>query len=111
MTYILLYVDDIILIASSDTLCQSIITQLGSKFAMKDLYPLSYFLGVVVTRHAGGLFLSRRKYVQEIIECAGMTSCKPSATPVDSKLKLGAVSGFTIEDPHSTIALQVLFNI
>jgi hypothetical protein len=55
IAYILLYVDDIILITSSDDLRKSIMTLLASEFAMKDLGSLSYFLGIVVTRHAGGL--------------------------------------------------------
>jgi hypothetical protein len=50
--YILLYVDDIILTASSDTLRKSIMSKLSSEFAMKDLGPLSYFLGISVTRHS-----------------------------------------------------------
>ena len=62
MAYLLLYVDDIILTASSDKLHQSIISRLSSEFAMKDLGHLSYFLGIAVTRHAGGLFLSQKKY-------------------------------------------------
>ena len=77
-TYLLLYVDDIILTTSSDALRQSIMSTLASEFAMKDLGPLSYFLGIAVTRHAGCLFLSQRKYAEEIIEQAGMSACKPS---------------------------------
>ena len=61
MAYILLYVEDIILTASSDEFRQSIITLLSSEFAMKDLGQLSYFLGIAVTHHAGGLFLSQKK--------------------------------------------------
>jgi len=80
MAYILLYVDDIILTASFVALRKSIMLLLNSKFAMKDLGPLSYFLGIVVTQHAGDLFLSQKKYVEEIIECAGMSSCKPCPT-------------------------------
>ena len=41
MAYILPYVDDIILTASSDALRTSTMTLLGSEFAMKDLGPLS----------------------------------------------------------------------
>jgi len=54
MAYILLYVDDIILNAFSYELRQSIISLLSSKFVLKDLGPLSYFLGIAVTRHIGG---------------------------------------------------------
>jgi len=72
--YILLYVDDIILTASSDALRYSIMSKLSSEFAMKDLGPLSYFMGISVTKHTGGLFFSQRKYAEEIIERAGMSS-------------------------------------
>ena len=97
--YLLLYVDDIILTASSTALRQSIMTRLSSEFAMKDLGPLSYFLGIAVSRHAGGLFLSQRKYAEEIIERAGMSACKTAATPVDTKSKLSATCDTPCSDP------------
>ena len=99
MAYILLYVDDIILITSTHSLRKSIMSLLASEFAMKDLSPLSYFLGIVVSRHPGGIFLSQSTYASEIIERAGMTSCKSSATPVDTKQKLSTSSGTPYEDP------------
>lgn len=40
------YVDDIILVASTDALLQSLIVALSSEFAMKDLRQLNYFLGI-----------------------------------------------------------------
>ncbi|XP_048493940.1 uncharacterized mitochondrial protein AtMg00810-like [Beta vulgaris subsp. vulgaris] len=92
MAYLLLYVDDIILTASFATLRKSIMVLLGFEFAMKDLGPLSYFLGIVVTQHAGSLFLSQRKYAEEIIERAGMAAYKPSPTAVDTRQKLSATS-------------------
>ncbi|WOH09592.1 hypothetical protein DCAR_0729050 [Daucus carota subsp. sativus] len=72
---------------------------LSSEFAMKDLGPLNHFLGIAVTRHKGGLFLSQRKYAEKIVERAGMASCKPSATPVDTKSKISATSGTPVDDP------------
>ncbi|XP_057426215.1 uncharacterized mitochondrial protein AtMg00810-like [Lotus japonicus] len=98
VAYILLYVDDIILVASSHDLRQSFMALLASEFSMKDLGPLSYFLGIAVTRHAGGLFLSQSTYASEIIARAGMASCNPSATPVDTKQKLSSSSGTPCED-------------
>jgi hypothetical protein len=49
-SYILLYVDDIILTASTTSLLHSIINKLRSDFAVTDLGPLSHFLGIHVTR-------------------------------------------------------------
>jgi len=91
-TYIFLYVDDIIFTASSDALCNSIMSKLSVEFSMKDLGSLSYFLGISVTKHTGGLFLSQKKYAEEIVERVGMSSCKSSPTPVDTKTKLSASS-------------------
>ena len=99
MAYILLYVDDIILTASSDALRCSIISLLSSEFAMKDLGRLNYFLGIAVTRHKGGMFLSQRKYAKEIIERADISSCKSTLTPVDSKPKVSANSSVPYADP------------
>ncbi|XP_050916213.1 uncharacterized mitochondrial protein AtMg00810-like [Lathyrus oleraceus] len=99
MAYILLYVDDIILINSTQVLRQSIVSLLASEFAMKDLDPLSYFLGIAVSRHPDGIFPSQSTYASEIIELAGMASCKPSATPVDTKQKLNTSSDTSYEDP------------
>lgn len=81
-------------------------SRLSSEFVMKDLGPLSYFLGIAVTRHAGGLFLSQTKYAEEIIERAGMASCKPSPTPVDTGSKLSSTAGTPYDDPtfYSSLA-------
>ena len=48
--YLLLYVDDIVLTASSQQLLR-MIAALKKEFAMKDLGPLHHFLGVAVQRH------------------------------------------------------------
>lgn len=60
LAYLLLYVDDIILTTSSDALRQSIISLINSEFAMKDSGHLNYFLGILITRHKHGIFLSKR---------------------------------------------------
>ncbi|GAA0147669.1 transmembrane signal receptor [Lithospermum erythrorhizon] len=97
--HLLLYADDIILTASSKSFHRSIMSSLNVEFAMKDLGRLSYFLGIVVTHHTGGLFLSQTKYVEAIIARACISSCKPSATPIDTKSKLGSAFGTPCENP------------
>jgi len=74
--YILLYVNAIILTASFDTLGQYIMSHLNCEFPMKDLWPITNFVGILVTRHSSSLFLSQHKYVEEIIERVVMSSCK-----------------------------------
>ncbi|GKE83972.1 ribonuclease H-like domain-containing protein, partial [Tanacetum coccineum] len=97
--YLLLYVDDIVLTASSETLLERIIASLHHEFSMTDLSSLNYFLGISVTRDSSGMFLSQRKYVVEILERAHMVNCNPSQTPVDTESKLGD-DGDPVSDPN-----------
>ncbi|GJQ99103.1 ribonuclease H-like domain-containing protein [Tanacetum coccineum] len=96
--YLLLYVDDIVLTASSTALLQRIIASLHAEFSMTDLGPLNYFLGVSVTRNTSGMFLSQQKYATEVLERAGMLTCNPCRTPVDTDSKLAA-AGDPVSDP------------
>ena len=59
-TVYLLYVDDIVLTASSTTPLRWTISALQAEFSMKDLGELHHFLGVSVSRLPSGLFLSQR---------------------------------------------------
>ncbi|XP_060201836.1 uncharacterized mitochondrial protein AtMg00810-like [Lycium barbarum] len=72
---------------------------LSAEFATKNLGPLSYFLGIAVTRNADGLFLSQKQYAEEILERAGMSHCSPSPTPIDTKPKLSASKDAPFDDP------------
>jgi hypothetical protein len=48
MVYLLLHVDDIVLMASSQHLIHQVITSLQPEFSMKDLSILHHFLGMHV---------------------------------------------------------------
>jgi hypothetical protein len=81
--YLLLYVDDIVLTASSESLLRRI-TSLEQEFATKDLGVFHHFLGVIVASHPVGLLLHQRHYTLDILERARMTNCNPCSTPVDT---------------------------
>ncbi|GJW56875.1 ribonuclease H-like domain-containing protein [Tanacetum coccineum] len=87
--YLLLYVDDIVLTASFETLLQQINASLHQEFSMTDLGSLNYFLGNRVTLDSSRMLLSQRKYTIEILERAHMVNYNPSRTPVDTESKLG----------------------
>ncbi|GKB48386.1 ribonuclease H-like domain-containing protein, partial [Tanacetum coccineum] len=100
VAYLLLYVDDIILTASSTSLAllQQLIDSLHREFNMTDLGALNYFLGISVVRHSTGLFLSQQKYALPLLECAHMVNCNLSRTLVDTASKLGP-NGVPVQDP------------
>ncbi|XP_021980845.1 uncharacterized mitochondrial protein AtMg00810-like [Helianthus annuus] len=88
-----------------DYLRDHLMRRLGDEFAMKDLGPLSHFLGVQVTRTGNSMFLSQQQYTNDIIERAGMTSCNPVATPVDCNPKLSATSSPEFDNPTQYCSL------
>ncbi|GJU69374.1 ribonuclease H-like domain-containing protein [Tanacetum coccineum] len=98
VAYSLIYVDDIILKASSPVLLQQIIDSLHKYFDMTDLEALNYFLGISVVRHYTCLFLSQKKYALQLLERAYMVHCNHFRTPVDTKTKLGP-DGIPVQDP------------
>jgi hypothetical protein len=91
--YLLVYVDDIILTASTPALLRQIVDQLRQEFAIKDLGELRFFLGIQVRRDQAGFHLNQAQYTEDILERAGMANCKPASTPVDVTPKLSATAG------------------
>jgi hypothetical protein len=84
--YFLLYIDDIVITASSSGLLYHIISCLQQEFAMKDLGVLHHFLGgVTVERRPQGMFLHQRRYTVDLLERAGMAKYKLCATQVDTQ--------------------------
>jgi hypothetical protein len=98
-TYLLHYVDDIVLTASSPELLQHTTTTLQQQFAMKDLGPLHHFLGVSIEQRFDDLFLHQRQYAWDILECTGMSDCKPGSTLVDTQAKVSSDLGAPVSDP------------
>ncbi|RVW26307.1 Retrovirus-related Pol polyprotein from transposon RE1 [Vitis vinifera] len=97
--YLLVYVDDIIITGNNVEAAQTFIQQLSQRFSLKDLGPLTYFLGVEVTSHTNGLFLSQRKYIADLLNRTHMTEAKPAPTPLATSPILTLQSGTPLSDP------------
>ncbi|GJW85425.1 ribonuclease H-like domain-containing protein [Tanacetum coccineum] len=98
VAYLLIYVDYIVLTASSTDLLRRIISSLHKEFDMTDLGALNYFLRISVTRDSIGMFLSQKKYALELLKRAHIANCNPTRTLVDTESKLGS-DGDPISDP------------
>ncbi|GJS45210.1 ribonuclease H-like domain-containing protein [Tanacetum coccineum] len=75
VAYLFIYVDDIVLTASSSDLLQRIISSLHKEFDMTDLGALNYFLGISITRNSTVMFLSQKKYALELLDRDHMANC------------------------------------
>ena len=67
--YLVLYVDDMLLIGNDKKIIQDLKTQLFSKFYIKDLGAANYILGIKIKRDRAKrkLWLNQRKYVETIL--------------------------------------------
>ncbi|MCO5578053.1 hypothetical protein L7F22_031891 [Adiantum nelumboides] len=72
---------------------------LHKQFDMKNLGELRYFLGIVMIRNEGGIWLSlQKKYGLDMLMKYGMADCKPISTPLDQNLKLRIDEGEVLDD-------------
>jgi histone deacetylase 1/2 len=100
--YLLVYVDDIIVVSSSTAAIDRLVHQLRGSFALKDLGKLHYFLGVEVKCSDNSILLSQRKYATELLQRAGMSKCSPISTPMSSSDKLSSTDGTPLSPEEST---------
>ncbi|KAK9059410.1 hypothetical protein SSX86_022030 [Deinandra increscens subsp. villosa] len=80
---LLVYVDDIIITGNNMHEITNIKRMLQSKFLIKDLGELKYFLGIEVIKTGSGLCLTQRKYCLDLLAEYGLTGCKPVNTPIE----------------------------
>ena len=96
--YLLVYVDDLIITGSDDSVVSRFIAKLHAEFRIKDLGRLNYFLGLEATHLPTGLFLSQAKYAHDIVCRAGLRDAKPMPTPLATNVSfVGA--GTPFDDP------------
>jgi histone deacetylase 1/2 len=100
--YILVYVDDIILVSSSVAATDLVVLALSSDFAVKDLGKLHYFLSLEVTYPQDGLALNQQKYSQDILRRAGMLDCKAATTPMSSTETISTTDGILLSADGAT---------
>jgi hypothetical protein len=90
LIYLVLYVDDMLLIGNNKEIIQVVKTQLSSKFDMKDLGASNFILGMEIKRNwkKRKLWLNQRKYVERILQRFNMQECKPVKVPIPVGVKL-----------------------
>jgi hypothetical protein len=96
--YVLIYVDDIIITSSSNQAIDTLLSNLKSDFAVKQLGPLKFFLGIEVLNSPNGVLLSQQCYIKDILSCTKMLVVKPVHTPMASSTSLSAHEGEPFSD-------------
>ncbi|GJW38223.1 ribonuclease H-like domain-containing protein, partial [Tanacetum coccineum] len=87
---LLVYVDDIIITDINLNEINKFKQFLKTKFMIKDLRKLKYFLGIKVLGTPTGVCLSQRKYYLELIDEFGLLASKPSYIPMQPNISLSS---------------------
>ena len=85
---IALYVDDLLIASKSIDEINQLKLSLCSRYKMKDLGKLSYFLGVKVTQKDSNIFISQAAYTESLLVKFNFANVKPVSTPVNDSSQL-----------------------
>ncbi|KAF7150925.1 hypothetical protein RHSIM_Rhsim02G0113200 [Rhododendron simsii] len=88
MLIVCLYVDDLIYTGNDSAMFEKFKESMMAEFEMSDLGKMHYFLGIEVVQLPAGIFISQKKYVQEILDRFQMKNCNSVSTPTEFGLKL-----------------------
>ena len=91
ITLVLIWVDDILMAASTDDNIIIIKNNLIKTFKMKDLGPISCFLGIRFTQEEGVITMDQAEYLRSKLLKFKMDACKPRSTPCE-------IGGYPSED-------------
>jgi hypothetical protein len=90
--YVVLYVDDMLLLGNNMEVIKEVKLKLSSKFDMKDLGAANLILGMEIKRNHPDrkLWLNQRKYIETILHKFNMQECKPVKVPIPIGVRLSA---------------------
>ncbi|XP_038687500.1 uncharacterized mitochondrial protein AtMg00810-like [Tripterygium wilfordii] len=93
-----LYVDDMVITGDDNHGIEVLKYELSTRFEMKDLGSLRYFLGIEVAFSPKGYLLSQSKYTVDILERAHFTDSKPASTPMEINVCYSSSNGIPLSD-------------
>lgn len=88
--------------SSSQGAVTTLLKDLATEFALKDLGDLHYFLGIEVSKTKDGILLSQNKYTADLLKKVNMLHCKPAVTPLCTSGKLSLQQGEVLGPEDST---------
>ena len=90
VSIVAVYVDDLIILTSTQEEMDSVKADLEEKFRMKDMGLLHYCLGITIVQNGGHkcIWMHQNQYILGMLRRYGMADAKPSPTPADLSVKL-----------------------
>lgn len=90
--YVILYVDDLVIVCANLETMNNFKKYLMSKFDMRDLKEIKMFLGIKVMRYDDKITLDQSSYIKTVLNKYNMQDCNPVNTPIESKINFEALN-------------------
>ena len=99
---IVVYVDDLKIIAKDMTLIRQVKESLSKEFEMTDLGEISHYLGMQIIRNRANrtIHINQTAYINTVLKRFGLENCVAVSTPMDPKIKLTKRKDEASTDKH-----------
>jgi hypothetical protein len=85
---ITVWVDDLLLFATSDNLLNKMKSQIQSKWEVTDLGDPAKIVRIEITKSDNSITISQEKYIDKILERENMSDANPVSMPMDPNIKI-----------------------
>ena len=89
ISIITVWVDDILLFASSDKLMQRMKDDIHSQWEATDMGDPAKIVGIEITQTGDSIMITQQKYIESILQREHMEEANPVSTPLDPNIKIG----------------------
>jgi hypothetical protein len=108
--WILVYVDDMLVVCKSGAFILSLIKKTAAAFELRDLGPAHKFVGfqIVRDRAARTVTIHQQQLIEELLKVTEFGTCRPNSVPLQPKVKFGpAEEGTVVQDMQQWYASTV----
>jgi len=117
--YLLLYVDDMLVVANNMQAIDALKKELSNKLEMKDLGAAKKILGIEIIRdrEAGVLWLCQESYLNKVLKTFNMLEAKPALTLLGAHLKMKSATEEKLSEeekymksvPYSSVVGSIMY--
>jgi hypothetical protein len=98
LVYLVVYVDYLLITGNNEAYIASIKKEFKKGFEMTSMGYLHYNLGIEVTQNPKYVFISQKKYIEELLNKFGMADCNLLSAPMEQNLKLTSKEGNVFDE-------------
>lgn len=109
VVFLIIYVDDMLLVGNATDFMKNIVTKLSREFKMKDLGPVERFMGLNIHVSRDVVKIDQIHYIDKILLKFGMAECKPIGTPMEVSLKLQPGTNYESNLPYRELIGSLMY--